>query len=84
MNIYVTTVAHHLVSVLALLGVFNDLTAVAVAVIIVSRVDASQVMSQPVLWIIHTNKCGRVQLLLGHYTVPYEIYHLINCPFYLI
>ena len=30
-----------------------------------------------------TNKCGIVQLL-GHYTEPYEIYHLINCPCYLV
>ena len=46
------------------------------------RVDVSN-MSQPVLWVIHTNKCGIVQLL-GHYTVPYEIYPLVNCPCYLM
>ena len=47
-----------------------------------TRVDAS-IMSQHVLWVIHTNKYGIVQLL-GHYTVPYGIYHLINCPCYLM
>ena len=41
------------------------------------RVDAS-IMSRHVLWVIHTNKCGSVQLL-GQCIVPYEIYHLINC-----
>ena len=40
-------------------------------------------MSQPVLWVIHTNKCGSVQLL-GHHIVPYEIYHLINYVHYLL
>ena len=40
-------------------------------------------MSQPVLWVIHTNKCGSVQLL-GHYTVPYEIYPLMDCLCYLM
>ena len=41
-------------------------------------------MSQHGLWVVHTNKCGIVQLL-GHYAVPYEIYHPINnCPCYLV
>ena len=40
-------------------------------------------MSWHILWVIHTNKCGSVQLL-DHYTVPHEIYHLINCPCHLL
>ena len=40
------------------------------------KVDAP-IMSRPVLWVIHTNKCGSVQLL-GQCIVPYETYHLIN------
>ena len=40
-------------------------------------------MSQPVLWVIHTNKRESNQLL-GQCIVPYEIYHLINCIHYLL
>ena len=40
------------------------------------KVDAS-IMSQLVLWVVHTNKGGSVQLL-GQGVVPYEIYHQIN------
>ena len=36
------------------------------------------IMSRPVLWVIHTNKCESVQLL-GQHIVPYETYHPINC-----
>ena len=38
----------------------------------------ARILSQPVLWVIHTNKCGSIQLL-GQCIVPYEIYHPINC-----
>ena len=41
-----------------------------------SKVDAP-IMSQPVLRVIHTNKCGSVQLL-GQCSVPYETYHQLN------
>ena len=41
-----------------------------------NRVDAP-IMSQPVLWVIHTNKCESVQLL-GQCNIPCEIYYLIN------
>ena len=44
-------------------------------------IDAS-IMSQPILWVIHTNKCGSIQLLGQYNIVPYEIYHLINCIHY--
>ena len=46
----------------------------------VNKVDAC-IMSQYMLWVIHTNKCGSIQLL-GQYSVPYEIYHPINCIHY--
>ena len=41
------------------------------------KVDAP-IMSWPVLWVIHINKCRSVQLL-GQCIVPYDTYHLINC-----
>ena len=40
------------------------------------RVDTS-IISRHVLWVIHTNKRGSVQLL-GQCIVPYQIYHLIK------
>ena len=36
-------------------------------VIIMGRVDAP-IMSRHVLWVIHTNKCGSIQLLASYYT----------------
>ena len=46
-----------------------------------SKVDAP-IMGQLVLWVIHTYKCGSVQLL-GQCNMPSEIFHLINCIHYL-
>ena len=37
----------------------------------------ARILSQPILWVIHTNKHGSIQLL-GQCIVPYEIYHPIS------
>ena len=39
----------------------------------------ARILSQPILWVIHTNKCGSIQLL-GQCIVPYEIYHPYSLP----
>ena len=41
------------------------------------------IVRQPVLWDIHTNKCGRGQLLCP-FDIPCEIYQVINCIHYIL